>query len=252
MDMESTDTTSFYPAPCAPVTAFVLAGGLGTRLLPAIADRPKVLAPAGDRPFLHYILRYLQSQGMQRVILCTGYKGEDVCTHAKREDLGMDISCSQESRPLGTGGAVRLASSDREEPFFALNGDTLFLVDLEKLWDALVSMDTLAAMALLPVEETGARGRVKLDERGLVAEFSEKPEETGPALVSGGVYAFLPEALKTIVPGETASLERDLFPRLAAEGLLAGSVQAVYFKDIGTPESLRSFERDLREGAVRL
>ena len=62
----------------ADVPAVILAGGLGTRLRSVVADRPKVLAEVGGRPFVTYLLDQLGAAGCTQVVLCTGYLGEHV------------------------------------------------------------------------------------------------------------------------------------------------------------------------------
>jgi len=52
----------------------VLVGGLGTRLRPVYADRPKALAPVQGRPSLAYLLKMLAENGLSRVVLCMGYR----------------------------------------------------------------------------------------------------------------------------------------------------------------------------------
>jgi mannose-1-phosphate guanylyltransferase len=62
------------------------------------------------------------------------------------------------------------------------------------------------------------------------------------------VYLIEPQALAQVQPGQPASIERDIFPALAARGQLAGLEQQAYFADIGTPASLTAFERDVQAG----
>jgi D-glycero-alpha-D-manno-heptose 1-phosphate guanylyltransferase len=57
-------------------TAIVLAGGIGSRLRAVVSDRPKVLAPILDRPFLAYLLDVLDDAAIRHVVLCTGYMAE--------------------------------------------------------------------------------------------------------------------------------------------------------------------------------
>lgn len=236
-----------------PATAVVLAGGLGTRLRSIVADRPKVLAQAADQPFLYYILNYLASQGLHQVVLCVGYLADQVQDFAGDGSAwGLQINYSLEESPLGTGGALRQASLQMEGPFFALNGDTLFMVDLSALWLAHCSTQALATVALLPVSDGSARGCVTLDENNRIISFNEKPAATGVALVNGGVYVLEPGALDSVPANRPVSIEREVFPEQAAQGLLAGYVQPAYFTDIGTPESLSVFEKDLLAGVVRL
>ena len=60
------------------VTAAILAGGLGSRLRPAVKDRPKALADVGERPFLTYLFDQLIAAGMRDIVLCTGYQGDQI------------------------------------------------------------------------------------------------------------------------------------------------------------------------------
>jgi len=267
--------TAGFPAPHdIPSVALILAGGLGTRLRAVLADRPKSLAPAAGKPFLHYVLNYLHQQGLRRVILCVGYLAGQVRDFAgDGQHWGLEVTYSLEQAALGTGGALRQASAGLDEPFFALNGDTLFSVDLYALWEQHARLGSLATVALLRVADSNtagsARGCVRLAEDGHILAFDEKPAETphrgvstrrvvstrrdipAPFLVNGGVYVLEPSALAEIQPGQAASIERDVFPRLASRRQLAGHEQSAYFADIGTPESLAAFERDVLDGLFR-
>lgn len=243
-----------------PDVAIVLAGGLGTRLRAVVSDRPKVLAPVAGRPFLDHVLTYLASQGIRQVILSIGYLAEQVQEYARDGSAwGMKITYSIETIPLGTGGALHQASQDLDSPFFALNGDTLFLANLSRLWRKHLETGAAATLALLPVEDIQARGRVTMATDGKIISFDEKPPMTpspfqgegrgeSKALVNGGIYILEPRALSSLKPGQPVSIERDIFPILATNRLLAGDVQYAYFADIGTPQSLAAFERDLRAG----
>ena len=91
------------------LTAVILAGGLGTRLRAAVADRPKVLAEVGGKPFLAYLFDQLISCNLKHVVLCTGYLGEQIeSTFGKRYN-SLEIEYSREPKPLGTGGALKYA-----------------------------------------------------------------------------------------------------------------------------------------------
>jgi NDP-sugar pyrophosphorylase family protein len=238
-----------------PKTALVLAGGLGTRLRPVLADRPKSLAPAAGRPFLYYVLEALSCQGIRHMTLCVGYLASQVQDYARDgQQWGLEISYSLEQAPLGTAGALRQASADLGEAFFALNGDTLFCADLAELWEHHLRVNSLATVALLRLAgnaAAGLRGCVRLSPDGHILSFDEKPALVGGSvLVNGGVYCIEPQALAEVPTGRAVSIEREVFPRLAERGVLAGLVQQAYFADIGTPESLAAFERDVLSGLV--
>lgn len=225
--------------------AFVLAGGLGTRLKARFGDLPKPLAPLGGRPFLARQLEWLKVRGVSRAVILAGYGAEQV-----REALGdgrafgMALEYSVESEPLGTGGALRLAAGFVDGPALVVNGDTLGECDPWTLERDRWERGALGAVALYRVDDARARGRVE-HAGGLVTRFVEKdPEFRGPAWVNGGQYAFSP-ALWRHLPEGPSSLERDVLPGLAAKGLLAGSEVEGRFWDIGTPEDHARAEREI-------
>src|SRR5438093_756867 len=86
----------------------ILAGGLGTRLRSVYAAGPKSMAPVAGRPFLDYLLCWLQSQGVKEVILCVGYKRSHIKRFVGRgRKWGLQANYSIEHTPLGTGGALK-------------------------------------------------------------------------------------------------------------------------------------------------
>src|SRR5262245_3230273 len=99
------------------IRAFVLCGGLGTRLRSVINDRPKSMALVAGVPFLEIILRQLRAAGIREVILGTGYRAEQIEEHFRDAlQLGLSIRYSREEEPLGTGGAVKLAEPILGDP----------------------------------------------------------------------------------------------------------------------------------------
>jgi NDP-sugar pyrophosphorylase family protein len=226
------------------VKAFVLAGGLGTRLRPRFGDLPKGLAPLAGRPFLAHQLEWLARFGVREAVLCVGFGADriraalgDGGTHAPR------LAYSVEAEPLGTGGALRLAARLVDGPALVVNGDTLVSDDPWELERARWEHGADGAVALYPVPEAASRGRVECDAEGRVMRFVEKDaRHRGAAWVNGGIYAFAP-ALWRRLPDGVSSLERDVLPALAAEGRLRGVRFAGTFFDIGTPAEWERAER---------
>lgn len=228
------------------MTAFILAGGLGTRLRPQFGELPKVLAPLRGTPFIVRQLEWLSTHGIRRVVLCVGYGADQV-----REVLGdgrawnLELVWSEEPEPLGTGGALALARGHVRGPALILNGDTLPECHPWALERARWERGRLGAIALFEVEDARARGRVECDDAGRVLRFVEKdPDHRGPAWVNGGLYAFDP-GLWHELPQGPGSFERDVLPRLAAAGALYGYHAPGTFYDIGTPEEWERAERGL-------
>src|SRR4030042_4152225 len=86
----------------------ILAGVLGTRLRPLVIDRPKVMVEINSRPFLEYILDQIKLWGGRRVILCTGYLGNQILSKLGNIYQDVQLIYSEEKYPMGTGGALRM------------------------------------------------------------------------------------------------------------------------------------------------
>ncbi len=230
-----------------PVTeAIVLAGGFGTRLRTVLQDVPKILAPVRGVAFVHYVLQWLESQGIARVTACTGYRAEPVEAELRRYRGPMTILSLREETPLGTGGAIyRGLREIRGASAFALNGDTYFPADLAELQAAAQRLDAPLAVGLRRLQDTSRYGAVEVRE-GRIARFHEKGRE-GPGLVNAGLY-LLPGGLWRSVPmPEVFSWELDFLQPLAPKMLTAGVVLDAPFLDIGTPESYARAESVLPE-----
>jgi len=224
--------------------AFVLAGGLGTRLRPRFGDTPKALTPLGGRPFLAHQLEWLTRHGVREAVVCTGFGAEEVeRALGDGRRFGVSLAYSVEPEPLGTGGALKLAQRFVQGAALVVNGDTLAPCDPWALERARWEHGALGAVALYEVPDARARGRVECGPSGRIERFVEKDASfRGPAWVNGGCYAFAPELWRRL-PAGPSSLEHDHLPRLAAEGRLRGFRCAGEFFDIGTPEEWERAER---------
>jgi NDP-sugar pyrophosphorylase family protein len=222
------------------IDVLVLAGGLGTRLRPAIGESPKLLATVAGRPYLSLLLDWLTRFGARRIVLSLGYKADavlDFLSRQPRQDL--DIVPVVEAEPLGTAGAIRLARSElRTDPVLALNGDSFADADLCALLARHREAGASGTLLCAEVDDARRYGRVAVDGAGCITRFIEKdPDVRGPAPVSTGIYVLSGRLLDVIATGTGASLESDVFAVLPA-GSLAAMVGRYRFVDIGTPASL--------------
>jgi len=225
------------------LTATILAGGLGTRLRSMVADRPKVLAEIHERPFLAYLLDQLATVGVRNVVICTGYLGEQVQAIFGNAYGEMQLHYSQESSPMGTAGALRLALPKLEsDPVLVMNGDTFCAIDLERFYAWHRDRGARATMALIKVNDAARYGRVRVDPEGVVVHFAEKSEGSGPAWVNAGIYLVDRALLETIETNRLVSLEKEIFPAWIGKGLY-GYLCGGRFLDIGTPQSYADAQR---------
>jgi NDP-sugar pyrophosphorylase family protein len=217
--------------------AVLLVGGLGTRLRSTVPSTPKPLAPIGNTSFLELVVRQLQSQGVRRLVMCTGYLAgriEDEFGDGRK--WGVAIDYSREPHPLGTAGAVKLAERHLSAcpDFLVLNGDSFLEIDLPQFIRLHREHGGIISIAVHKVENAVRYGTVQVDTGHRVTGFTEKSAIHGPGLVNGGVYVFNRAVLQHIPEGP-ASLEQDIFPRLVGSGVYAFEQHGLFI-DIGTPE----------------
>ena len=229
----------------ASVTAAILAGGLGTRLRSAVADRPKVLAEIRGRPFLVYLLDQLVAAGVKYAVLCIGYLGERVQAEFGDAYGRLRLVYSQESSPLGTAGALRLAlplfkpglsEANVSDSVLVMNGDSICQANLRAFWAWHYARGADATLLLTRMPDTRRYGRVQVDENGLVLRFDEKNRSGGPGWINAGIYLINRRLLLTIPASRAVSLEQEMFPVWIGRGLY-GYKSKGRFLDIGTPEA---------------
>ncbi len=219
--------------------AVILAGGLGTRLRGVLDDRPKVLAPIGDKPFLDHLLRALALAGTERVLLCLGHLADKVVAHLAANPPPLPVDWIIEPKPLGTGGALRLARPRLGQRLaLVMNGDTWIGFDLAGLRRRLAESAAPGALVYAQVPDVSRFGRLELDRDGYIAAFHEKdPTTTGAGIINGGVYLLSTALLDRLAASEAVSLERDFLEKLPPRSLAAFRADGAFI-DIGTPESL--------------
>jgi len=218
--------------------AIILAGGFGTRLRGVVDDMPKPLAPVAGRPFLAWVLDVLAAQGLRRAVLATGYLGEKVEAALGKTCGGMSLLYSRESEPLGTGGAIVLATQRIEgDAFFVVNGDTWLTLDYAAFAAAKRRANARLGIALAAVPDVSRYGAVRVAD-GRVKGFAEKGR-AGPGYINAGVYCVQRRLLDGFPGAQAFSFEsRVLVPAVAREHV-AGFLDTAGFIDIGVPEDYR-------------
>lgn len=214
--------------------AFILAGGLGTRLRSVVSNRQKVAAEVRGRPFLAFLFDQLIENGIRSVILCTGYHGNDLRERFGNSYDRLQLTYSIEKEPLGTAGALKLA-----EPLInagtalVMNGDSYCRVDLADFLEFHSRNGAAASILLTRVADTSRYGRVFLDQGGRITHFEEKGAHRGDGIINAGIYLLSREVIHSIPDDRPVSLEREIFP--AMSGLFGYEVPGPFI-DIGTPE----------------
>lgn len=219
------------------IPALLLVGGMGTRLRPVLASKPKPLAPVGDVPFLELLVLQLRAHGVRRLVMCTGHQADQIkAEFGDGRKWDVSIEYSNEPKPLGTAGAIKFAEPmlSQSSDFLVMNGDSFLELDFRKFVHFHLEHHGLASIAVRRVPDAARYGTVHVDELNRVVRFSEKMGVQEPGVVNGGVYVFRREILRHI-PDGAASLEKDVLPQVLKYGVFAFEEPGMFI-DIGTPE----------------
>ena len=231
----------------------MLVGGFGTRLRPLTLSTPKQMLPVAGRPMIERVLAHLRDHGIDDVVLSLGYR-PDAFTDAYPGGTcrGVALHYAVEPEPLDTAGAIRFAAAAAgvAERFLVVNGDVLTDLDLTALVDLHDRAGAEGTIALTRVEDPSSFGVVPTDEAGRVVAFVEKPPpgEAPTDLVNAGFYVLEPSVLDRVPPGRRVNIEREVFPAMAAAGVLYGWADPAYWIDVGTPERLLQANLDVVDG----
>ena len=226
--------------------AIILAGGLGTRLRSLIPDLPKCMAPVNGKPFIAYVIEYLQAQGIEQFIFGLGNQYEVIETYLQSQLSPDSYQLSIENEPLGTGGAIKLACPKATgKNILVANGDKLYKADITKLsaFHSMCGAD--CTLSLKPMRDFNRYGSVELNKDYSIQIFKEK-QYYKEGFINAGLYAlntlkFLHEDLP-----EKCSFEKDYLEKLYSQRRMYGVIQDVYFLDMGIPEDYEKAQREIK------
>jgi N-acetyl-alpha-D-muramate 1-phosphate uridylyltransferase len=232
-------------------TAMLMAAGLGKRMRPLTAHRPKPLVPVAGKALIDHALDRIEAAGIRHVIVNVHYKADMVEAHlAKRAGrTGCRYVISDERAQLleTGGGLIKALPLLGDVPFLCANSDNLWLdgprsaiTQLADRWDD-AAMDAL----LLLVPHARAQGHAgpgdfHMDARGQLSR--RKPGRVAP-FVYTGVQILSPRLISD--PPQAAFSTNVFWDRAIAAGRAYGlSHQGTWF-DVGTPAALPLVEAEL-------
>jgi NDP-sugar pyrophosphorylase family protein len=224
------------------ITAVILCGGLGTRLRSAFSNGPKVLAPVNGTPFLSFLLKQLSQASFKEVILCSGYKGDQIKNTFGKSYEELALRYSYELEPLGTGGAIRNSiHMVKTDTILVMNGDSYIDINLNAYIRWFRKNNVIASLLLKPLKNTDRYGRVEVNKNKRVLSFKEKRTGLGKGLINAGIYIFQKSVVGMIPAGENYSLESQLLPNLVGKEFYGFQSEASFI-DIGTRETYKQAE----------
>ena len=215
--------------------AVLLLGGKGTRFWPVTYEIPKALLPVQGKTVPEHLFELFKKYNITDLVFSVGYKAEQIKKYfGDGSKFGVKITYVVEDTPLGSAGAIKLASEHLKETFIVTNGDELKDIDLNEMLLFHKKTKALITVALTSVTNPSAYGVAKMKDNKIL-EFVEKPSLPPSNFINSGLSIWEPEVLKLIPEGFTM-YEKDVFPQLAQKNKLYGYIFSGQWFDTGTPE----------------
>ena len=223
----------------------ILAGGLATRLRPITETIPKALVQISGEPFLAHQLRLLRRRGIERVVMCVGYLGEQIRNYAgSGQEFGIEIAYSFDGpRLLGTAGAIARAVPLLGDRFFVLYGDSYLPCEYEAVEQAFLQSGKPGLMTVFPNEGQWDASNVEFRD-GQILAYDKSHRTAAMRHIDYGLGAFRSEAFSELPPGVPSDLAM-LYQDLLRRGLLAACEISTRFYEIGSPEGIRELSEYL-------
>ena len=241
------------PGGVVPETAMVMAAGLGKRMRPLTATRPKPLVEVAGRPLIDHVFNRLRAAGVKRAVVNVHYLADALEAHLKHRVKGIEIAVSDErGRLMETGGGiVQARDMIGDKPFLVVNSDNLWVdgpADAIRLlgarWDD-AAMDALLLMVpLAQAHNHGGQGDFHLAPDGRITRRRQRGR---PApFVYTGVQILSPRVIADWPEGPFSTM---LFWERAIEaGRAYGLVHQGLWFDVGSPGAIGKTEAILADG----
>jgi NDP-sugar pyrophosphorylase family protein len=248
--------------------AMILAAGLGTRLRPLTCDRPKALVEVAGRTLLEIALHRLRSFGICEVIINVHHFADKVLEFLQaNHDFGMKIVISREDELLDTGGGLKktadffLQGSSSEdtsgEPFLLHNVDVLSSINLGEMVKVHRETGALATLAVQQRESSRYLlfdGHLQLCGRSVQGDPNAEKVRPAAKLLErafSGIHVISPRIFSQMSEGSIFPIIPE-YLRLAGEGekILAYQADGFYWRDLGTPESLKQAAEDVKQRLI--
>jgi NDP-sugar pyrophosphorylase family protein len=195
-----------------------------------------------NQPLLWHLIMQVRAAGIHEIALNLHYRGSRIRDWLGRgQQLGVDVTYSEEAELLGSAGAVRrIRDFFGQEPALIIHGDILFDVDLKAVIQYHLSRSAQATLVLHPAHHRYNYGTIRVNAHGEIAQFVNDlaPWVSGPLIetVFTGVQIIAPEVFDAIPEARAASLTTDVYPSLLTNASrFFGYLMHGYWSDIGTP-----------------
>ena len=223
--------------------AVILAGGLGTRLLPLTKNTPKPMLPLGNKPILEHLIDWSKKNGVKSFVLCVSHLRktiEDYFGDGKK--FGISIEYAISSKPLATAGQLKTAENLIDGTFVCMYGDSIFDFSLRNMIKQHQKKKAFVTMSLNEYKTNLPYGVIETSKTGKVLKWNEKPEIK--ANINMGCYVMEPEVLSLIPKNKPYGMDDVIKKAMNRKKLVSSFVSKKEFRDIGNKSSYNKAYQD--------
>ena len=234
-----------------PRTAMIMAAGLGKRMRPLTATKPKPLIAVAGKALLDHVLDRLRGAGVKKVVVNVHYLADAVEAHLASRKHGLEVVISDERKLLMEtgGGLVQAADLIDSDPFLAINSDNLWIdgpADTLRLlashWDDKKMDALLLLVPLARAQNHRGIGDFHMDRQG---RLRRRDKSRVAPFVFTGIQILSKRLLRDAPAGPFST--NVLWNRAIAEGRCFGAVHQGLWFDVGTPRSIKLTEATLED-----
>ncbi len=228
----------------AGVPVVIMAGGKGTRLYPYTKILPKPLIPIGDTPIVERIMNYYTTYGVKKFYMTVNYKKEMIRSYFSDGEFPFFVTYVEETKPLGTGGSLKLIKERFEKPLFVTNCDALILADYDNIYDFHICNNNVITMVGAVKNIMIPYGVLHTKENGELVGMEEKPKLSH--MINTGMYIINPDVID-LIPDDTMFHMTHLVEKVRERGGRVGvyPVSEDSFLDMGEFDEMRRMEEKL-------
>jgi dTDP-glucose pyrophosphorylase/CBS domain-containing protein len=229
------------------LSAVIMVGGYGKRLLPLTERVPKPMLPVGDRPLLELSIQQLRRSGIRDVNLTTHYLPESIVNHfGDGEGFGIRLNYLKEDHPMGTAGGLKQMKRPNG-PFLVINGDILTGVPFQEMLAYHRKHRAVLTVGVRKYDMQVPFGVVECED-ARITKLQEKPSLS--FFINAGTYLLEPSACDYIPEGQSFDMT-DLIQKLLKAGRLVVSFPIMeYWLDVGRHEDYQKAQEDVLEGRI--
>lgn len=228
-----------------PVSALLMAGGRGERLIPLTDSTPKPMLKVGNKPVIEHNIDHLIQYGITDISVSVRYLGQQIIDYfGDGKAKNASINYLTETTPLGTAGALAQLTSIDHEYLLMMNSDLLTDIDFGLFFEAFIDQEADMAVATIPYQVKVPFAVMEFDENKKVKGFQEKPDLTYYS--NAGIY-LLKKELIGWAPKDQKFNATDLMEAVIKQGrkLIAEPILG-YWLDIGRPEDYYKAQEDIK------